>query len=136
MPACVNGFPVGPMTRAPAFRQREANGISAVIAMSRGPIAAAIQSSAASGPSATTTRLTKGPSGSRMKALDTKWMAKPVGPPPAAAIGGVSGMLPGATPTFTVDLTAGDYALVCFIPDAKDGKMHLEHGMIQTFKIQ
>ena len=65
-----------------------------------------------------------------------KWMAKPVGPPPAEAIGGVSGMRTGAKPTFTVDLTPGDYALVCFIPDAKDGKMHLEHGMIQMFKIQ
>ncbi|MBM4188864.1 MAG: hypothetical protein FJ206_16285 [Gemmatimonadetes bacterium] len=36
---------------------------------------------------------------------------------------------------FTVTLTPGDYALVCFIPDAKDGKPHATHGMIKTIKI-
>src|SRR5262249_20353482 len=35
-----------------------------------------------------------------------KWMKKPEGPPPANAIGGVSGMKPGMAPTFEVDLTA------------------------------
>jgi hypothetical protein len=63
-------------------------------------------------------------------------MQKPEGPPPASAIGGTSAQMAGFTAYFTVDLTAGDYALVCFLPDAKDGKMHLEHGMIQTFKLQ
>jgi hypothetical protein len=65
-----------------------------------------------------------------------KWMQKPVGPPPGHAIGGTSAMLPGATPTFEVDLTPGEYALVCFVPDAKDGKLHLEKGMVMPFKIQ
>jgi hypothetical protein len=65
-----------------------------------------------------------------------KWMQKPEGPPPASAIGGTSAQMAGFTAYFTVELTAGDYALVCFLPDAKDGKMHLEHGMIQTFKLQ
>ncbi|MDQ8165950.1 MAG: hypothetical protein P3A28_09370 [Gemmatimonadota bacterium] len=65
-----------------------------------------------------------------------KWMQKPEGPPPASAIGGTSAQMPGTTAYFTVDLTAGDYALVCFIPDAKDGKVHIEHGMIQTFTLQ
>ena len=65
------------MTRAPAFRQRAASGMSAVTTMSPLPARSAIQSSAASGPSETTTRLISGPSGRRMKAFDTKWIASP-----------------------------------------------------------
>jgi hypothetical protein len=34
-----------------------------------------------------------------------------------------------------LDLTPGDYALLCFVPDAKDKKPHLEHGMIQQITI-
>ena len=41
----------------------------------------------------------------------------------------------GMRATFTADLTAGDYGLICFVPDAKDGKMHLEHGMMKNFKV-
>ena len=62
MLASVKGWPVGPITRAPASRQRAASGMSAVTTMSRSPTRSAIQSSAASGPSATTTRLISGPS--------------------------------------------------------------------------
>jgi hypothetical protein len=51
-----------------------------------------------------------------------KWME---GPPPAAAIGGVSAGVPGIRSYFTVDLTPGDYALLCFVPDARDGKPHI-----------
>lgn len=65
-----------------------------------------------------------------------KWMAKPVGPPPGHAEGGASAIPPGMTASISVDLGPGDYALICFVPDAKDGKPHLQHGMIQTFKIQ
>jgi len=25
--------------------------------------------------------------------------------------------------------------LLCFVPDMKDGKSHIAHGMVQTFKI-
>lgn len=71
------------------------------------------------------------------KAFDdfTKWVQHPVGRPPASAIGGASTLTPGRTAQFTVTLTPGDYALLCFVPDAKDGKSHIAHGMVQTFKI-
>lgn len=87
------------------------------------------------GPQAHEVEIIKFQPGKTMEDLG-KWMQKPEGPPPASAIGGTSAQMPGTTAYFTVDLTAGDYALVCFIPDAKDGKIHLEHGMIQTFKLQ
>jgi hypothetical protein len=57
------------------------------------------------------------------------------GPPPAEPIGGVVALDKGASATFTVDLTPGDYGLLCFVPDAKDGRPHLAHGMIKTIKV-
>ena len=72
--------------------------------------------------------------GKTMKDLQA-WMQKPEGPPPATAMGGIDAVLPGTTAYFTTDLTPGDYALLCFVPDAKDGKAHLEHGMVKQFKV-
>ena len=57
------------------------------------------------------------------------------GPPPAEPIGGVVLLDKGARGTFEVDLTPGDYGLICFVPDAKDGKPHLVHGMMKTIKV-
>jgi hypothetical protein len=64
-----------------------------------------------------------------------KWAETFQGPPPMRALGGVAGLKPGLHSTFTVELTPGDYALICFIPDKNDGKLHLEHGMVLPFKI-
>ncbi len=64
------------------------------------------------------------------------WAQKFEGPPPASAIGGVVGVLKGDAGYFNVDLTPGTYALLCFVPDAKDKKMHLEHGMVKEFTVQ
>jgi len=63
------------------------------------------------------------------------WVAKMEGPPPAIPLGGVPAMSPNMVSYITVDLTPGDYALMCFIPDAKDGKPHFTHGMIQQFHV-
>jgi hypothetical protein len=57
------------------------------------------------------------------------------GQPPAMPVGGVAGMSTGMTEYYTVDLKPGDYALVCFLPDGKDGKPHYAHGMTQTIKV-
>jgi hypothetical protein len=57
------------------------------------------------------------------------------GPPPAAPIGGVAGVAAGIPSFYEVDLKPGDYAIVCFLPDAKDGKPHFAHGMIQQIKV-
>jgi hypothetical protein len=58
------------------------------------------------------------------------------GPPPAMPLGGVGVIDAGATGTFPVELAAGNYGLICFVPDAKDGKPHLAHGMMQGFKVE
>ena len=59
----------------------------------------------------------------------TAWGMKPVGPAPGTIHGGLSGIMPGTHSFIEVDLPPGEYALLCFLPDAKDGKPHYEHGM-------
>jgi hypothetical protein len=64
------------------------------------------------------------------------WAEKPVGPPPAEPIGGVPAIAKGTSAFITADFTPGDYAFVCFIPDAKDGKPHFAHGMVQQVHVE
>jgi hypothetical protein len=71
-----------------------------------------------------------------MKGMEAMMAGKPLaGPMAASAIGGVSPAIEGTTQYFTVDLTPGEYALLCFMPDRKDGKMHLQHGMVQQIVV-
>lgn len=63
------------------------------------------------------------------------WAMKMSGPPPAAPVGGVSPLAPGYVNDIALDLTPGEYGLVCFVPDAKDGKPHFVHGMKQNIRV-
>ncbi|HYJ79998.1 MAG TPA: hypothetical protein VEW03_10375 [Longimicrobiaceae bacterium] len=63
------------------------------------------------------------------------WMESMQGPPPASAIGGVAAFVPEVDNTFTADLAPGDYVLICFVPDAGDGKPHFMHGMVQAVTV-
>jgi hypothetical protein len=58
------------------------------------------------------------------------------GPPPAKPIGGIAGLERGMSQTFTANFTSGNYAFICFIPDAKDGKPHFTHGMTKDFSVR
>jgi hypothetical protein len=64
-----------------------------------------------------------------------KWLGKMEGPPPGMPLGGVSGLDVGGSQYFTADFAPGNYALICFLPDAKDGKPHFAHGMIQQITV-
>jgi hypothetical protein len=57
------------------------------------------------------------------------------GAPPVDPIGGIAAMMPEESGQFSVNLPAGDYALICFVPDNKDGKGHLVHGMVKSIKV-
>lgn len=57
------------------------------------------------------------------------------GPSPAAPAPGMAGLGKGRTGTFTTTLTPGNYGLVCWIPDTKDGKPHSMRGMVQEFTV-
>jgi uncharacterized cupredoxin-like copper-binding protein len=65
-----------------------------------------------------------------------EWAKTMQGPPPGNAIGGVAGTIPGTTNYVTVDLTPGNYLFICFFPDTKDGKPHVEHGMVKEIAVK
>jgi uncharacterized cupredoxin-like copper-binding protein len=63
-------------------------------------------------------------------------IGKPQGPPPGVILGGVTGMAKGRHNDFTLTFDKGDYALICFWPDSKDGKPHFVHGMIKQIRVE
>jgi uncharacterized cupredoxin-like copper-binding protein len=63
------------------------------------------------------------------------WATKMEGPPPAHFLGGVSPLGPGQSNELSLDLTPGHYVMLCFVPDAHDGKPHVAHGMVRDFAI-
>jgi hypothetical protein len=73
--------------------------------------------------------------GKKAEDFATWAMAGMKGPPPAEALGGVVFLEKGGRGTFEVELTPGTYGFICFVPDSKDGKPHLSHGMAKTFRV-
>jgi hypothetical protein len=71
------------------------------------------------------------------KAADlAAWVDNQHGPPPGKPIGGITAMAHGGVVYVPVDLVPGEYGLFCFIPDAKDGKPHIAHGMLTQMTVQ
>lgn len=64
------------------------------------------------------------------------WVDKMQGPPPGVPMGGVAALEKGRSVSVPLNLTAGNYVLICFVPDSKDGKPHFMHGMIQEQTVQ
>ncbi|MGE0552918.1 MAG: hypothetical protein AB7R55_05765 [Gemmatimonadales bacterium] len=64
-----------------------------------------------------------------------EWAEKPIGPPPGIPMGGISALGAGETNLLPVDLEPGNYAFICFLPDAGDGKPHFLHGMVKEFTV-
>ncbi|HET9984291.1 MAG TPA: hypothetical protein VFQ38_11915 [Longimicrobiales bacterium] len=64
-----------------------------------------------------------------------RFAEKPAGPPPGVVLDGVAGLAHGEMNEVTVDFQPGEYALLCFFPDAKDGKPHVVHGMARQFTV-
>ena len=64
------------------------------------------------------------------------WMQTEQGPPPAMPMGGTTLLSQGELNHVTVDFEAGEYALLCFVPDAKDGQPHVAHGMVKQFTVR
>ena len=63
------------------------------------------------------------------------WVHKPEGTPPGVPLGGVAPLARGGVNWFEADLEAGKYALICFLPDATDGRPHFAHGMVQEIEV-
>lgn len=63
------------------------------------------------------------------------WAEKMQGPPPAEGVGGIAILDNDLHSQFSVNLEPGEYGLFCFVPDMKDGKPHLMHGMAKQIKV-
>ena len=55
--------------------------------------------------------------------------------PPFTAVTGAGAMSPGATNWLMLDLEAGDYLALCFVPDINSGMPHFAMGMAQPFTV-
>lgn len=64
-----------------------------------------------------------------------KWIDNQQGPPPGEPLGGVASLAPGQQEFFSADFKPGRYALICFVPDAGDGKPHFIHGMAHEITV-
>jgi uncharacterized cupredoxin-like copper-binding protein len=72
----------------------------------------------------------------RTAAEALKWVETGMqGPPPMELVGGATGLAKGRGMQFTADFTPGEYALLCFLPDKKDGKPHVAHGMMKQITV-
>jgi hypothetical protein len=65
-----------------------------------------------------------------------QWTEKMTGTPPGAFLGGVTMLSVGEVAFIPLDLTPGEYGLICFYGDAKDGKPHFMHGMMQQITVK
>jgi hypothetical protein len=63
------------------------------------------------------------------------FVEKPEGAPPGMPVGGTTFIAQGGWNDITLPLEKGDYALICFVPDSKDGKPHFVHGMMKQVKV-
>jgi hypothetical protein len=63
------------------------------------------------------------------------WAQTFEGEPPMTPVGGVPAMRAGQVAAVAVNFTPGQYVALCFIPDATDGRIHVEHGMVLPFTI-
>jgi hypothetical protein len=57
------------------------------------------------------------------------------GPPPFTAIGGVAPMSPGYANWTVLDLEAGEYLAICFVPDPATGQPHFALGMLMPLSV-
>jgi hypothetical protein len=63
------------------------------------------------------------------------WLKTKAGPPPGEPYGGTVAMQTREVNFVTAVFPRGDYALLCFVPDAGDGRRHVAHGMVGQIRI-
>lgn len=56
-------------------------------------------------------------------------------PPPGTGVGGLNTLAPGASAYAILDLTEGNYALVCFVEDPATHQPHVALGMLGEFSV-
>ncbi|MDQ3809458.1 MAG: hypothetical protein M3336_04130, partial [Chloroflexota bacterium] len=76
-----------------------------------------------------------GPGGSANDVLRF-FSAPPSGPPPYQAVGGFQAIDANGSGSLTLDLSAGEYAFYCAVPDPGSGRRHLELGMLKQVRVE
>jgi hypothetical protein len=66
----------------------------------------------------------------------TSFVTSPGGPPPFTPVGGMQGLSVNSSGFAVTQLQAGNYAVVCFIPDPASGRPHIELGMGKEFTVR
>jgi hypothetical protein len=70
------------------------------------------------------------------KGMDfVKWTNGMKGAPPGSPVNGAGALSVGQSNSIQVDLTPGNYALICFVTDTKDKKPHFMHGMVKDITV-
>jgi hypothetical protein len=64
------------------------------------------------------------------------WLATQAGPPPGMPVAGTTMLSTGEVNQITAELEPGEYALLCLVPDAKDGAPHIAHGMARQVTVR
>ena len=64
------------------------------------------------------------------------WLSASPAPMPVDVVGGISVLDSGEANLLELDLTAGDYVMLCFVPDSGDGRPHYQHGMIKGITVR
>jgi uncharacterized cupredoxin-like copper-binding protein len=64
------------------------------------------------------------------------WLMNENGPPPGRPVAGTTGIDRGGVNYITADFAPGEYALLCMLPDARDGKPHIAHGMARQITVR
>ena len=65
-----------------------------------------------------------------------RFLQAPEGTPPFEYMGGLQAIDSGRIGWAVLDLPAGEYIALCFVPDPTSGKPHIELGMIATFTVK
>jgi hypothetical protein len=65
----------------------------------------------------------------------TAFLQSPAGSPPYQDAGGIGAMAAGKSGWAKLDLQAGTYAALCFVPDPASGKPHFALGMLSEFRV-
>jgi hypothetical protein len=65
-----------------------------------------------------------------------EWIHAMQGPPPGELLTGTTAIGQGGVNLVTAEFTPGEYALLCFIPDAGDGQPHVVHGMVHQITVR
>ncbi len=65
-----------------------------------------------------------------------RWAGTLAGPAPGTLVAGTTALGRGQTVTLALTLTPGAYALLCFLPDATDGRSHVQHGMTRELTVR